>query len=181
VIRFVFNERKAAQAAAHVLKGCGGRLEYIKLIKLLYLADREMLTKRGRTITGDRLVSMKHGPVLSFIYELICDGPDENGRSPWFQHISPKDGYFVRVESGGDTDELSAFEVSTLDAIVAKYGGVDKWRLVDIVHKFPEWKDPGSSSSDIEPEDILKAEGWDEPAIREAALTAAEARLISFG
>ena len=36
-----FNEVKATQAAARLLRNRGGRMKYLKLIKLLYLADRE--------------------------------------------------------------------------------------------------------------------------------------------
>ena len=36
-----FDEAKATQAAAFFLQLRGGQMHYIKLIKLLYLADRE--------------------------------------------------------------------------------------------------------------------------------------------
>lgn len=34
------------------------------------LADREAYAKWGKPITGDTAVSMKHGPVLSTVYDL---------------------------------------------------------------------------------------------------------------
>lgn len=57
-IKFVFDDRKAAQAAAYLLKLNGGKMDYRRLITLLYLADREMLLKHGRTITGDEFVNV---------------------------------------------------------------------------------------------------------------------------
>ena len=39
-VEFIFDERKAAQAAAHLLRRHGSSMWDIKLIKLLYLADR---------------------------------------------------------------------------------------------------------------------------------------------
>lgn len=54
-IRFVFNERKAVQAAAYLLKLNGGRMGSTRLLTLMYLADREMLLRTGRTITGDEM------------------------------------------------------------------------------------------------------------------------------
>ena len=36
-----------------MLKSRAGRMSYMKLIKLLYLADREALGRWGRSITGD--------------------------------------------------------------------------------------------------------------------------------
>ncbi len=53
-----FNERKATQAAAYLLQMRGGTMSYMKLIKLLYLADRAALVRFGRPITTDRYVSM---------------------------------------------------------------------------------------------------------------------------
>ena len=61
----LFNERKAAQAAAYLLCKAGGSLNVLKLVKLMYLAERESLRRYGETITGDALVSMRNGPVLS--------------------------------------------------------------------------------------------------------------------
>ena len=40
-----FNEAKAAQAAARLLKLRGGRMSFLKLIKLLYIVDREALLR----------------------------------------------------------------------------------------------------------------------------------------
>ena len=60
-----FNEAKAAQTAARLLKLRGGRMSYLKLIKLMYLIDREALLRWGRPVTTDCYVSMDKGPILS--------------------------------------------------------------------------------------------------------------------
>ncbi len=52
------------------------------LIKMLYLADRELLAKRGQPLTGDQPVSMKNGPVLTTTYDLTKGGAVEH-RSYW--------------------------------------------------------------------------------------------------
>ena len=49
-------------------------MSYMKLIKLLYLADREALLRWGRPITFDAYVSMDRGPVLSSVLDLINGG-----------------------------------------------------------------------------------------------------------
>lgn len=67
----LFDERKAAQAAAFLLHKAGGRLPLLKLMKLLYLSERESLQKYGDTITGDTFVSMPNGPVLSMTLNFI--------------------------------------------------------------------------------------------------------------
>ena len=73
-IKFPFDERKAKSAASVLLQQEGGRMPYIRLIKLLYLADRESIDRRGRPIVGGRYVSMKYGPVLSEVLDLVRTG-----------------------------------------------------------------------------------------------------------
>ncbi|MCV9877817.1 Panacea domain-containing protein [Brenneria izbisi] len=61
----MFSENKTAQMAGYLLLKRGGRMAYINLMKLLYLADREYLLTYGDSMTGERAVSMDNGPILS--------------------------------------------------------------------------------------------------------------------
>jgi len=162
-MRFVFKERKAAQAGAQLLKLHGGRMNYMVLIKLLYLADRQMLLDTGYPITGDKMVSMPHGPVLSRIYDSInARGLGEPGEStPWFEYVSePQQRYNVSsVKPDPEADELSRYEMGILEAVHSTYGRMNRWALRDFMHTLPEWSDPQGSSKPIDPEDILRAAG----------------------
>ena len=61
-----FNARKAAQVVAYLAnKAPNGRLNILKAIKLVYLADRESLRQSGFPILDDDRFSMPHGPVNS--------------------------------------------------------------------------------------------------------------------
>ena len=51
-INFKFDERKAAQVAGRLISQGGGEMNYMALLKLLYLIDREALLRWGKTITG---------------------------------------------------------------------------------------------------------------------------------
>jgi uncharacterized phage-associated protein len=168
-VRFQFNDLKTAQAAAYLLKLAGGRLNYMVLIKLLYLVDRQTLLSHGLPITGDRMFSMKNGPVLSQVLNFINEGTCLPKQSAWFDYVSPPSQYEVSLlKSDPETDELSRFELKLLQEVYAKYGTMEKWALVRLLHDIlPEWKDPGSSSSPIEPEDILRAEARSDAEIRE--------------
>jgi uncharacterized phage-associated protein len=61
----MFSEQKVAQMAAFFLHEGRDCMPLLKLIKLLYLADRESLRLHGMPISGDLVVAMPHGPVLS--------------------------------------------------------------------------------------------------------------------
>jgi len=71
----MFSEPVVTQMAAYLLKKRGNRMAFIKLIKLLYLAERKAVSKWAEPISGDHFVSMPHGPVLSQTYELIKSQP----------------------------------------------------------------------------------------------------------
>lgn len=154
-----FNERKATQAAACLLKLRGGRMSYMKLIKLLYLADRKALTRWGRPITTDRFVSMNRGPVLSRVLDLATDGDDPSGQSIWGSFISEPANYEVSLKGDPSDDELSVAEVGVLEGVFKEFGHLSRWDLVELTHRLPEWKNPNGSAIPISISDILKAEG----------------------
>ena len=155
-----FDEKKTTQAAAFFLKKSGGAEDYMKLLKLLYISDREALLRWGRPITFDKYVSMKRGPVLSSTYDLISDGPEPGKVSFWSDHITATPKYAVKLVQDTGDEELSPAEIELMEEVYRKYGHMDKWELVKLLHKIlPEWQDPGNSSTPISYRDILKAGG----------------------
>src|SRR5580700_3266295 len=110
-----FNEAKATQAAAFFLRLRGGQMHYIKLIKLLYLADREALIRWGIPFTTDRHVSMDNGPVTSRILKLITE---DCPKPVWSKHISaPLGEYEVQLLEDAPTDLLSRAEEKLMTEI----------------------------------------------------------------
>lgn len=160
-----FDEAKATQAAAYLLKLCGGQMHYIKLIKLLYMADREAIIRWGVPITTDRHVSMPNGPVTSKILNLITD---DRSKPVWAEYVSaPMGDYEVRLLKEAPTDRLSRAEENLMTEIFGQYGHRNRWDLIDnVMHKLPEWRDPQGSSIPISIRDILQAAGEDDNQIR---------------
>lgn len=158
----MFSQRKVAQMAAFLIDRGRGRMNYLKLMKLLYLADRESLKRHGEPISGDRYVSMDHGPVLSQTLNLI-NGAVEFEEGGWDHWIADKADYEVslrRKVSREALDELSEAETDVLDAVYAKFGKMDQWKLRDYTHRYcGEWQDPEGSSVPIEYVDIFRALG----------------------
>jgi hypothetical protein len=155
-MRFCFNERKAAQAAAFVLSRHGGSLNYMVLLKLLYMADRRALIERGLPITGDRMVSMPHGTALSTVLDLL---KAKIMIPAWSRYVSSPNGYEVRSTGTSELDELSRYELSVLADIDDELGGKDWRELRQFTHDLPEWQDPAKSSLTIFPETILRKTG----------------------
>jgi len=163
----VYNERKATQVAASFIKLCGGKLNYMKLIKLMYLAEREALLNWGRPITYDSYFSLKHGPILSTTLDLINEGKQPDLEYIWFKYISAPNDYEVILYEDCPCDDLSEAEESLINLIFQKYGHFGKWELVDLLHSvLPEWKNPNGSSIPITYRDILIAGGKSEEEIK---------------
>jgi uncharacterized phage-associated protein len=131
-------------------------MPYIKLIKLLYLADRRSLVESGYTITGDNMVSMDHGPVLSRVYD-----SNKPGRADgyWQRHIGAPHDYEVDLLEPSDGMALSDYEHEVLAEVFEKFGHLDTWALVEYMHALPEWEDPSGSSRPIDARVILREAG----------------------
>lgn len=157
--RLRYNELKTTQAAALLLARRGGRMSYMKLIKLLYIADREALIRWGRPITGDAHCALDHGPVLSRTLNLINDGAGPMGESVWLEHISEPQAYDVQLKKDPGDGALSVAETELLEEIFKRHGHLSRWDLVKLTHSFPEWHDPQGGSIRIDCRDILEAGG----------------------
>ena len=155
----LFNETKATQAAARFLTLRGGRMSCIKLVKLLYLADREALLRWGLPITSDSFVSLDIGPVVSRICELMRGEPAPNSARIWRKFISDPDHFEVFLLADPGSGELRAEELRLIEEIFAQHGRQDRWSLVEYTRALPEWTYPDGSALPIEYRDILKPAG----------------------
>jgi uncharacterized phage-associated protein len=147
-ISFDFDARKAARAMAYLVSKMDGQeTDKVKLMKLLYLADRDHFLKEGRPITGDDQYAMPYGPVPTLSLDLL-DGQFEKGQDgDIFDYLETSD-VKVRLKKPPDFD-LTESELNVLNAIVARYGKVDAWGLRDLTHKLPEYRRtyrPGTST-----------------------------------
>ncbi len=66
-VRFTFDAEKATETIVYLASLGIPALSKYKLCKLIVLADKHHLVRFGRTITGDRICAMDHGPVPSSI------------------------------------------------------------------------------------------------------------------
>jgi uncharacterized phage-associated protein len=153
-----FNEAKATQVAALLLRFRGAPMSYMKLIKLMYFVDREALLRWGRPVSTDTYVSMNRGPVLSTTYDLITDGAQPGTASVWAEFISPHPNYEVRLIKDAPTDELSRMERDLIQEIFSQHGRKSRWEIVDWAHaNLSEWTNPQGTSIPIKFGDILRA------------------------
>jgi hypothetical protein len=154
---------KLIQTVGYLLRKYNHRLNYTKLIKELYLADKESLRAANQTITGDTYVSMKNGPVLSGLYDLIRGKyRDRNTQLLWDSRFTTDGLDLIAVVDRIPDGKLSRFEKQTIDSIDKEFHAKSYGQMIDYVHDpnvCPEWKDPGSSSAPIKMRDLLAGIG----------------------
>lgn len=163
-MRPLYREDKATQAAARLLKLRGGRMSHLKLIKLLYLVERQSLIRFGAPLSYDTYVSMPHGPVVSSTLDRI-NTAEVYRDGYWDRHIAPKVDHEIALRNPDEEvpdDQLSQAELDLIDEIFARFGTLSRWDLVDLTHQLPEWTDPQGSSIPISPDEILRNEGYSE-------------------
>jgi uncharacterized phage-associated protein len=116
----------------------------IKLVKLIYLADKYHLLLYGRTITGDRYFAMDYGPVGSMVKDVLK--PDKYTLS--HEDIEYSESLYKRIDDNTfrvkDPAHVENFNFSesdkrALDFIIEKFGKNDSFELSDYTHKYHEW------------------------------------------
>ena len=134
-MNFRFNIGKATEAGCLFLERGGGRMNIMKLAKLMYLLDRLSLDRRGVPVAGGDYLSMRNGPVTSELLDLINAGrlfgePDQR----WEQCVTDWGDHDITLEQVPARDHLSDVEAALLDEIWREHGTKDLWQLVDWCH-----------------------------------------------
>lgn len=138
-----FDYKKATQAINYLARKEGGQIDKLKLIKLIYLAERYHLRRHGRPIVNDTYFAMKRGPVASSvkdIAELSSDFLADEEKSYAQAYIKPSDNYMIGSLNEVDTDLFSDSELEALDFAYSQFGGLHQYELVNLTHEYPEWK-----------------------------------------
>ncbi len=158
-MKFHYSTRKIIQAAGVLLRfESTHAMDYFRLLKLLYIADRESLKETGRPIIGQTPVAMKYGPLHSEVYDLI---KGQHIDEPQWAKFFQTDGYRIELKEQPGIDTLSRYEIRKLNEVSQRYANLGDWELANLTHDFPEWKGrvvPGTSQP-IPLEDILEAVG----------------------
>lgn len=173
-----YNEEKATAMACFFLEKAGGKLDDLRLMKLMYLADREALKRRSSSITGDRYYSMQNGPVLSATLNRLTPRDHIDPAGVWREHIELPQRWIIRLKRPYQVQKtLSQGEIEILTDVWERYGRMSKWKLRDLSHDLAEWHDPGDSSIPISLAEIYAALGLttDEVEARLSAHRAADA------
>ena len=137
-----FDYKKAVQAINYLAKKEGGKIDKLKLIKLIYFADRYHIRKYGRPIINDAYIAMPLGAVGSSVKDIagFSDFLADEERSYSEKFIVKEKGYLIKSIADTDLDVFSKSDIEAIDFAYNKFGGYKASKLVDICHKYPEWE-----------------------------------------
>lgn len=142
------------------------KVSKLKIVKLIYLADKYHLLCYGRTITNDRYCAVINGPMGSTVANVLTADTEyltPGDKKKISELIDRNDKYNIRLKNlTHKTNMLSESDEEAIDFIFKKFGKRSVHELIDYVHLLPEWapygellKSGGVKYIDIEPQGLL--------------------------
>ena len=132
-------------------------MPYLRLLKLMYIAERELLAQMGTPVTGGIYKATEQGPILSQVLDLIRG---KGLRSAEWEGFIKRSGYAVKLVAEPGRGRLSGDVIDKLAEVSQRYREKGHWDVRDLAQEFPEWdkKFPGTGSALIPLKDILDAQ-----------------------
>jgi uncharacterized phage-associated protein len=143
-----FIPEKLVDAVDYLLRQVGPCTR-MKLVKLLYFADRYHLARHGTTVLGDRYYRLPWGPVPSRSLDVLEAAADVAAKDPEAPaddlsqrllariEVTEPESKYARYISKGlsvQPDRLSRSEIEALDAVAKRYGGCSPADLSRLTH-----------------------------------------------
>ena len=169
----MFNVEIAGQMAAWFLgKTPGKSIHSLKLIKLLYLAERSFIERYGYPTLGDKLVSTPRGPILEgTLNHMKGHGTSNNGWNMWISPIKNREVSLARECKPEDLDLLSDVSLEVLAEVWHRFGDMELSEISDYIRRnCPECKNPTNSSFEITYEKLLMVLGYSEERAKKDAV-----------
>lgn len=164
-MRSPYRQDKAAEVASLLLKREGGKINYTKLIKLMYIIERESILRWGYPVTCDDYYSLDNGPILSHTLDNITGNTYLKYPSPEWENCIVRQGYDVVLKCDTPVRKLNRAEVKLVNEIYDRYGHMTYGQLIEWVHNknnVPEWQDPEGSRLPIKLKTILRQGNYPE-------------------
>lgn len=137
------NYKKITQMIDFLVKkqGVDVAVPELKLIKLIWAADRYHLRKYARTVSGDIYFAMKNGPVASVAKD-IAENSDylSDDISNYVQAYIKNYNGLISSLGKEEEDQFSETDVEALEFAWSKFGNMETDAIISFTHKYPEWK-----------------------------------------
>lgn len=145
-VTFPYDRPRAHQGALWFLHRHGGTLDVLKLVKLLFFADRLHLWRYGRPITGGEYKALPHGPVAAQLLDDLSEGCETVGYRPpqgasggILMESTPfpfvREGQRIRAGEPLNDDFLAESDLEVLEEVDREYGLKDAITLRGLTHE----------------------------------------------
>lgn len=135
-----FDNKKTTQAINFLATKEGGKIDKLKVIKLIWVADRLHLRKYGRPIVNDTYLAMRYGAVGSSVKDFTGFNVEGDEEKYLKKYLEPINKYNIKSKKQVDTDVFSDSEIEMIEKSYNEYSSMDKFDLAKLSHEFPEWK-----------------------------------------
>jgi uncharacterized phage-associated protein len=141
-IHLRFDHQKATQAIGYFVEKAGGIINKLRVLKLVYFADRYHLRKYGRLITNDEYFAMPYGPVASGVKDIaeLSDFLGERELIYASQYLKKINSFTIGLIKPYEQAVLSETDHEALLFAWEKFGQYSEFELSEITHKYPEWE-----------------------------------------
>jgi uncharacterized phage-associated protein len=138
-------DENAIIESLHYLLKRLGRTDKLKLVKLLFFADKYHLLKYARQISGDSYDALPAGPIPSGALDILNSVTEYGISSETIQQakklfkVEDNDRMLADPEMVIEYDSLSRTDIEALNFAIDNFGDKDSAFLIDYSHDFPEW------------------------------------------
>ncbi len=157
-----FRSRKAAQMCAFFAAKAGGAIEKLKLIKLIYFAERGSLREHGFPMLFDEFYSLPHGPICSSALNGINGVISAEIEPIWGEYIARNGNIVVPIRyfDISELDEFSQAEEDILSSIWDELGHMSASQLRNYSHaNCPEYTEVERGRLPITYSEVMAALG----------------------
>lgn len=126
-----FDHAKSVQIVAYFVRKAGGSAEKLKLVKLLYLAERLSFQRRGKPMNFDSYFSLPHGPVASSALNGMDHLLEDEAWDAVHQADNRRD---ITIDADVTEDRLSRADRAILDGTWGEFGGMSASQIRNWTH-----------------------------------------------
>ena len=141
-----FSYKKGTQGVVFLLTRVGQMSNKMRILKLLFLADRHHIRHYGRPIFNDRYFAMQRGPVASGIKDILDyamegrTGFTSDAQKAYADECLKQEGAKLQAIVGFDDYEFSESDIMSLEWSIEQFSGKSADFLSNITHEYNEWK-----------------------------------------
>lgn len=151
-------------AILFIVEKLGGDVDFHRIFKILYFAEREHLVRYGKLFSGDTFIAMENGPVPSMAYDILKslkgEGLMYSYKERFSRYFALCGKYSVVAVTKFDPDNLADSAVECLQHSIDMYGSKTFQELTKLSHDTAYTK--AKINNEMNASDIAVAGGADE-------------------